>query len=86
MHGLKRLQGVVSSEISELTATVYVEGASENTYDHTRILHPFTEARIAHPQPRRGVVTLMDEDLLDWNLFLDRTSPSTALLLSVSIC
>jgi len=79
VRGLKRLQGVLSSEVSELTATVYVEGIPENTGEGVH-----DQTRIFHPQPRG--VTLMDEDLLDWNLFLDRTSPTTALLLSVSIC
>lgn len=77
-----------------MPATVSVEGPPEATsgaapHDESRILHPVVEGRsradpVSHTQ-RTGVVTLMDEDLLDWNIFLDRTSSTTALVLSVRV-
>lgn len=75
-----------------LTATVSVEVAPETTItatpqDRPPLLHPVVEIRSrADPGShtlRTGVVALMDEDLLDWNIFLDRTSSTTALVLSV---
>lgn len=70
------LQGTFSpSEFSELTAAVYLEGFSEHGgeggHDQARIFHSHSQGS-----------TLMDEDLLDWNVFMDRTSPATARLLS----
>ncbi|XP_024378941.1 uncharacterized protein [Physcomitrium patens] len=95
--GRERLQGVLSSEISDLTATVYVEGVPENTFiastegrraphDETRIVHPFAEngSRVdpASHAHQRVVATIIDEDFLDWNVFLDRSPSTTALVLN----
>jgi hypothetical protein len=80
--GLKRLQGFLPSEVSELTATVSVEGGGPEGGTSHEGRFRAADGQGSQVQ-RTGVVTLIDEDLLDWNIFLDRTSSTTALVLSV---
>ena len=79
------------AEVSEVTATALVDDTTFRFIppDVSRITHPVAEGRSraepgSHTQ-RTGVLNLIDEDLLDWNIFLDRTSSTTALVLSVRI-